>query len=57
MASEIETKSIELGVSPGAAGLLGGMGGGIAQAYTTMGSSVHSLPLALLLLTWIAFPR
>lgn len=26
-----------LGVSPAAAGLLGGMGGGIAQAYATMG--------------------
>ena len=26
-----------MGVSPAAAGLLGGMGGGIAQAYATMG--------------------
>jgi hypothetical protein len=39
-----------MGISPGAAGLLGGMGGGIAQAYTTMGtytlsrvSSTHEL--------------
>jgi len=36
-ASEIETATIGLGVSPAAAGLLGGMGGGIAQAYATMG--------------------
>ena len=28
-----------LGVNPAAAGLLGGMGGGIAQAYATMGKS------------------
>ena len=37
-ASEIETRTIDLGVSPAAAGLLGGMGGGIAQAYATMGT-------------------
>lgn len=36
-ASEIEKKTKAAGVSPGAAGLLGGMGGGIAQAYATMG--------------------
>ncbi|KLO17083.1 mitochondrial carrier [Schizopora paradoxa] len=36
-ASEIETATVGLGVSPAAAGLLGGMGGGIAQAYATMG--------------------
>lgn len=36
-ASEIETASVASGISPGAAGLLGGMGGGIAQAYATMG--------------------
>ena len=36
-ASEIETASVSMGVSPAAAGLLGGMGGGIAQAYATMG--------------------
>jgi len=28
-----------MGVSPATAGLLGGMGGGIAQAYATMGKS------------------
>jgi hypothetical protein len=28
---------MKMGVSPAAAGLLGGMGGGIAQAYATMG--------------------
>jgi len=36
-ASEIETAGMAAGISPGAAGLLGGMGGGIAQAYATMG--------------------
>lgn len=36
-ASEIETASVSMGVSPAVAGLLGGMGGGIAQAYATMG--------------------
>lgn len=36
-ASEIESGIIGLGVNPAAAGLLGGMGGGIAQAYATMG--------------------
>lgn len=32
------------GLAPGAAGLLGGMGGGIAQAYTTMGTRPPVLP-------------
>ncbi|KAH9982366.1 mitochondrial carrier [Lactifluus volemus] len=36
-ASEIETASTAVGINPAAAGLLGGMGGGIAQAYATMG--------------------
>jgi len=36
-ASEIETATTALGASPAAAGLLGGMGGGIVQAYATMG--------------------
>lgn len=36
-ASEIETAGVGMGVSPATAGLLGGMGGGIAQAYATMG--------------------
>jgi len=36
-ASEIETTVTAIGISPAAAGLLGGMGGGIAQAYATMG--------------------
>jgi len=36
-ASEIETATVGVGISPAAAGLLGGMGGGIAQAYATMG--------------------
>jgi len=36
-ASEIEVKAVDYGASPAVAGLLGGMGGGIAQAYATMG--------------------
>ncbi|KAF7800033.1 hypothetical protein EIP86_011276 [Pleurotus ostreatoroseus] len=36
-ASEIESATVAMGVNPAAAGLLGGMGGGIAQAYATMG--------------------
>jgi len=36
-ASEIENATVSMGVSPAVAGLLGGMGGGIAQAYATMG--------------------
>ncbi|CAO3565794.1 unnamed protein product [Mortierella alpina] len=36
-ASEIEYVAKGSGVSPFAAGLIGGMGGGLAQAYTTMG--------------------
>ncbi|KAF8846249.1 mitochondrial carrier [Paxillus ammoniavirescens] len=36
-ASEIETAGVGMGISPAAAGLVGGMGGGIAQAYATMG--------------------
>ncbi|KAI0036614.1 mitochondrial carrier [Vararia minispora EC-137] len=36
-ASEIETASLAVGSNPAVAGLLGGMGGGIAQAYATMG--------------------
>jgi hypothetical protein len=31
-----------MGMSPAAGGLLGGMGGGIAQAYATMGKSNRS---------------
>lgn len=40
-ASEIESGVVGMGVSPAAAGLLGGMGGGIAQAYATMGKWTH----------------
>ncbi|TFY57192.1 hypothetical protein EVJ58_g7176 [Rhodofomes roseus] len=36
-ASEVESKVVGLGMSPGAAGLIGGMTGGVAQAYATMG--------------------
>ncbi|MBW0510998.1 hypothetical protein O181_050713 [Austropuccinia psidii MF-1] len=36
-AAEIETVAVAGGINPAAAGLLGGMGGGIAQAYATMG--------------------
>lgn len=36
-ASEIEKYALKSGLSNGTSGLLGGMGGGIAQAYATMG--------------------
>jgi len=36
-ASEVETAGLAAGISPAAAGLLGGMTGGVAQAYATMG--------------------
>ncbi|KAF9582408.1 hypothetical protein BGW38_000248 [Lunasporangiospora selenospora] len=36
-AGEIEHVALNSGISPFSAGLLGGMGGGLAQAYTTMG--------------------
>nr|VWO94295.1 Probable mitochondrial substrate carrier (Putative mitochondrial carrier protein) [Ganoderma boninense] len=36
-ASEVETAATSMGVSPAVAGLLGGMSGGIVQAYATMG--------------------
>ncbi|KAH9898000.1 mitochondrial carrier [Cubamyces lactineus] len=36
-ASEIESTTTAMGVNPAVAGLLGGMGGGIVQAYATMG--------------------
>lgn len=36
-AAEIEAATMQLGVAPAAAGLLGGMGGGVVQAYATMG--------------------
>lgn len=35
--SEIESATSGLGLDPAVSGLLGGMGGGIAQAYATMG--------------------
>jgi hypothetical protein len=38
-ASEIETATTSMGMNPATGGLLGGMGGGIAQAYATMGQS------------------
>ena len=44
-ASEIESGFTGLGVNPAAAGLLGGMGGGIAQAYATMGELSVSAPV------------
>lgn len=36
-ASEIEKAATGYGLGAGTAGLLGGMGGGVAQAYATMG--------------------
>jgi hypothetical protein len=47
-ASEIETKALGAGIGPGAAGLLGGMGGGILQAYATMGALSLCIVVALL---------
>ena len=44
-ASEIETAVTGVGISPAAAGLLGGMGGGIAQAYATMGEPQVSVQI------------
>ena len=44
-ASEIETATVAMGVNPAAAGLLGGMGGGIVQAYATMGEHHIQEPL------------
>ncbi len=38
-AAEVEGASLSAGINPGVAGLLGGMTGGIAQAYATMGMS------------------
>ncbi|KAJ7596932.1 mitochondrial carrier domain-containing protein [Mycena floridula] len=36
-ASEVEEAVLGIGINPAAAGLLGGMSGGVAQAYATMG--------------------
>ncbi|KAJ2932743.1 hypothetical protein H1R20_g4333, partial [Candolleomyces eurysporus] len=36
-ASEVETVTLNAGINPGVAGLLGGMTGGVVQAYATMG--------------------
>lgn len=36
-ASEVETATLAAGINPAFAGLLGGMTGGVAQAYATMG--------------------
>lgn len=36
-AAEVENRAVGWGVSPGSAGLLGGMAGGVVQAYATMG--------------------
>jgi hypothetical protein len=38
-AAEIEGATSNMGMNPALGGLLGGMGGGIAQAYATMGAS------------------
>ena len=47
-AAEIENRTIDLGVSPGTAGLLGGMGGGVVQAYATMGFCTSESPFSCL---------
>lgn len=44
-ASEIENATSGLGLNPAVSGLLGGMGGGIAQAYVTMGELDRSFPV------------
>lgn len=44
-ASEIESATVSVGVNPAVAGLLGGMGGGIVQAYATMGTCDNILYL------------
>lgn len=36
-ASEVESATVNMGLNPAAAGLIGGMTGGVAQAYATMG--------------------
>ena len=36
-ASEVESATLNYGVNPGVAGLLGGMTGGVVQSYATMG--------------------
>ena len=46
-AAEIEGAAMTAGIGPATAGLLGGMGGGVAQAYATVGAS--RAPLSLLL--------
>lgn len=38
-ASEVETATLGMGINPAVSGLLGGMTGGVAQAYATMGKS------------------
>ena len=47
-ASEVETATVAMGVNPAAAGLLGGMTGGIVQAYATMGTCPPYPDIALL---------
>ena len=37
-AAEISQVAVDAGIDPATAGLLGGMGGGVAQAYATMGA-------------------
>ena len=38
----MESKTLEWGINPAAAGLIGGMSGGIMQAYATMGAYYHA---------------
>jgi hypothetical protein len=56
-ASEIETASTAMGINPAAAGLLGGMGGGIAQAYATMGQSDPTNCVAFAISIYTVCPR
>ena len=49
--SELEYNFRVAGCSPGSAGILGGMGGGICQAYTTMGfCTLYSILYTILIL-------
>ena len=56
-ASEVEDFSLRAGVNPAFAGLLGGMTGGVAQAYATMGVLYSLAPLSSLFSDQDLYPR
>lgn len=45
-ATEVEDATLAMGLNPAVSGLLGGMTGGIAQAYATMGRLDFPIVLA-----------